>query len=169
MTSAAATERRHHACSVHVLAVLAAAVTLTSVARRSRGSEAAVGVTAEVLGKAVLDPLQQGVLKRDAGTVGGVLPNTPDRVVMREGQKVEIYTSTWTFTGKRGSLTFRERNQWVDVDAGTGSRTPLPARGRSCAARPVRQGRWERPERPCGARCSPLLWKVRLEGFVSVP
>ena len=77
-----------------VLAVLAAAVTLTSVA--SAGPAAAkqrVAVTAEVLGKAVLDPLQQGVLKRDAGTVGGVLSNTADRVVMRDGQKVEIYTS----------------------------------------------------------------------------
>ena len=154
-----------------VLAVLAAAVvTLTPVA--SAGPAAAkqrVAVTAEVFGKAVLDPLQQGVLKRDAGTVGGVLSNTPDRVVTREGQKVEIYTSTWTFTGKRGSLTFRERTQWVDVDAGPGynaaTGTWNVVRGTGGYAQVVGSGRSVHIARDA----SPLLWKVRLEGFVILP
>jgi hypothetical protein len=35
--------------------------------------------------------------------------------VTREGQKVDIYTAVWTFTGKRGSLVFGERNEWVDI------------------------------------------------------
>ena len=73
-----------------VLAVLAAAVTMTSVA--SAGPATAkqrVAVTAELFGKGVLDPLRQGNLKRDAGTFSGGL-SAPDRVVMRAGQKVEI-------------------------------------------------------------------------------
>ena len=153
-----------------VPAVLAAAVTLTSIA--SAGPAAAkqrVAVTAEVFGKAVLDPLQQGVLKRDAGTVGGLLSNTPDRVVTREGQKIEIYTSTWTFTGKRGSLTFRERTQWVDVDEGTGfnaaTGTWKVARGTGKYAKVAGSGRSVHIARDA----PPLLWKVRLEGFVTAP
>jgi len=103
-----------------VLAVLAAAVTLTSVA--SAGPDAAkqrVAITATVLpaGKAVLEPLQKGALVRSAGTFGfvGNLSQTPDRTVMRDGQEVDIYSGTWKFTGKRGTLVFRERNEWVDL------------------------------------------------------
>lgn len=101
-----------------VLAVLAAAATLTSAA--AAGPEAAkqrVAITATVLpaGKAVLEPLQEGTLVRNAGTFGGSWSPTPDRTVMRDGQEVDIHTGTWTFTGKRGTLVFRERNEWVDL------------------------------------------------------
>ena len=101
-----------------VLVVLAAAVTLTSVA--TAGPEAAkqrVAITATVLpaGKAVLEPLQEGTLVRNAGTFGCSCSQTPDRTVLREGQTVEIHTGVWTFVGKGGTLVFRERNEWVDL------------------------------------------------------
>jgi hypothetical protein len=101
-----------------VLVALAAAVTLTSVA--AAGPEAAkqrVAITATVLpaGKAVLEPLQEGTLVRNAGAFDGKWSPTPDRTVMRDGQTVDIHTALWTFTGKQGTLVFRERNEWVDL------------------------------------------------------
>src|SRR5262245_45169292 len=101
-----------------VLVALAAAVTLTSVA--AAGSHAAkerVGIAATILpnGKALLTPLVKGAVASDSGTFGGDWSPTPDRVVVREGQTVYVNTGLWTFTGKQGTVVFRERNEWVDV------------------------------------------------------
>jgi hypothetical protein len=101
-----------------VLAALAAAVTLTSAA--SAGPDAAkqrVSITAKVLptGAAVLDPLQAGALERDSGRFNGKWSPTPDRTVIRDGQKVDIHPALWTFTGKQGTIVFRERTEWVDI------------------------------------------------------
>ena len=157
-----------------VLVALAAAVTLTSVA--AAGSEAAkqrVAITATVspAGKAVLEPLQEGTLVRNAGAFGGSWSQTPDRTVMRDGQEVDIHTGTWTFTGKRGTLVFRERNEWVDlgqdlnrdgfedgiaigtwkVVRGTGLYAGITGGGRSAH---LGQGR---------------KWVARYEGFLTLP
>jgi hypothetical protein len=101
-----------------VLAVLAAAVTLTSVA--SAGPAAAkqrVAINAKILpaGTFVLTPLRAGALKRDSGTFNGNWQTAPGRKVIRNGQEVGTYTNTWTLTGKRGTLTIRERIEWVDI------------------------------------------------------
>jgi hypothetical protein len=64
-------------------------------------------------GTFVLTPLQAGTLKRDSGTVTVVFSDEP--AVMRNGQKVMIYRNAYSFKGKRGNLTIRERNEWVDV------------------------------------------------------
>jgi hypothetical protein len=101
-----------------VVAVLAAAVTLTSVA--SAGPAAAkqrVAINMKILPQStfVLTPLQAGALKRDSGTISGNWRSAPGRDVMRNGQRVGIYSNTWTLTGRRGTLTIRERIEWVDV------------------------------------------------------
>ena len=103
-----------------VLAVLGAAVTLTSVA--AAGPEAAkqrvaINVTILPSGKGVLTPLKDGALERDSGTFGGNWQSqvSRGRKVMRNGQAVTIYSGVWTLTGKRGNLVFRERNEWVDL------------------------------------------------------
>jgi hypothetical protein len=102
-----------------VLAVFAAAVTLTAVA--SAGPVAAkqrVAITVMILpsGRGVLTPLKDGAVERDSGTLRGDWSPIPDRTVMREGQTVGIHTADmWTFTGKRGKVVFRERNEWVDL------------------------------------------------------
>jgi hypothetical protein len=105
-----------------VLVALAAAVTLTTVA--AAGPEAAkqrVAIDMKIAPKEtfVLTPLQSGALKRDSGritTVSQVLSSTTDRDVIRDGQKVTIISGAiWTVDGKRGTLTIRERSQWVDV------------------------------------------------------
>jgi hypothetical protein len=104
-----------------VPAVLAAAVTLTSVA--SAGPAAAkqrVAIDMKIAPKEtfVFSPLQSGALKRDSGritTVSQVLAMS-GRTVMRDGQKVTIFSGgLWTLQGKRGTLTIRERSEWVDV------------------------------------------------------
>ena len=62
----------------------------------------------------------------------------PGRDVMRDGQKVTIYNgAVTTLTGKRGTLTIRDRNEWVDLGndgTATARATASPsAPGRSCA------------------------------------
>ena len=81
----------------------------------------------------VLLPLHAGPLAPDKGTISSNWTSVPGRKVMRDGQVVTIYDgAVTTFTGKLGTLTIRDRNEWVSVE--TGARTPLPsAPGRSCA------------------------------------
>lgn len=97
-------------------AALAAAVTLTAIA--AAGPDVAkqrVAISMKDLanGTFVLTPLQSGTLKRDSGTVRLVYTDEP--AVMRNGQEVIIYRSTYTFKGKRGNLSIRERSEWVAV------------------------------------------------------
>jgi hypothetical protein len=100
--------------AVLALVVLAVGITVTSVA--AAGPEAAKQrVAIDVAGgqSFVLYPLQAGTLKRDSG------PSTADprggRSFMRQGQQVSIYNVTYTLSGKQGSLSIQERNEWVDV------------------------------------------------------
>ena len=98
------------------LIVLAAAVTLASVAAAGPGAtKQRVAITIEGLpnGSFVLTPFKAGALKRDSGT-GGTTYGSP-RVVIRAGQEISIYSGVYTFNGKRGSLTVRERNEWRDT------------------------------------------------------
>jgi len=150
-----------------VLVALAAAVTLTSVA--AAGPEAAkqrVAITMKDLpdGTFVLDPLQPGALKRDSGTTS-VAFKGPE-VVMRQGQRVEIWRNTFTLEGKLGSLTIRERVEWVDagdpfigfgtwkVVRGTGEYAQIAGGGRTATA---------------GLDRAQGDWYVREEGFLTLP
>lgn len=109
-----------------IVVALAAAVTLTSVAAASPdASSQRVTImtkgTSNALRPAefVLTPLQAGALKKDSGTTasGGSLP--PERIVMREGQKVTIYDPILeTLKGKRGTLVIRSRIEYVDAGNG---------------------------------------------------
>ena len=101
---------------------VAAAVTLTSVA--AAGPDAAkqrVMITTQAaetttVSPAVFTPLQTGALKRDSGTISGNWRSILGRNVMRDGQEVTIFDGAlWTLTGKRGTLTIRDRNEWVAV------------------------------------------------------
>jgi hypothetical protein len=160
-----------------VLAVLAAAVTLTSVA--SAGPAAAkqrVAIDMNIARKEtfVLTPLQAGVLKRDSGritTVSSVLAMT-GRDVMRDGQKVTIYNgAVWTLEGKRGTLTIRERSEWVDIGSDVnGDAFPdsvafgtwKVVRGTGQYAKVTGGGR-------SGHAGLGHVWTSRQEGFVTVP
>jgi hypothetical protein len=98
------------------LAALAAAVTLTAVA--AAGPEAAkqrvrISMKNPDSGTFVLTPLQAGTLKRDSGTASVVYTELPG--VMRQGQQIYVVRNTFTLKGKRGSLSIRERTEWVNV------------------------------------------------------
>ena len=151
---------------------LGAAIVVTSVA--AAGPEEAkqrVAISMKGLenGTFVLTPLQAGTLKRDSGTVRVVFSQEPD--VMRQGQTVSIYRNTYTLTGKRGSMSIRERAEWVVVSnekapgadyvpgvgigtwkvvGGTGAYAKITGGGRS--------GHQGHPE-----------WLVRQEGFLIRP
>jgi hypothetical protein len=103
-----------------VLAVLAAAVTLTSVA--SAGPAAAkqrVSIMSKGFGtpagRFVFTPLQAGALKRDSGTENSVFSRRP---VIRDGLSIEIEDARTTSEGKRGSFVIRHRVEWVDIGNG---------------------------------------------------
>jgi hypothetical protein len=102
-----------------------------------------VAITSKDLpdGTFVLSPFASGAIKRDTGTTSIVI-HDPTRV-LREGQSFELYVLDWTFTGKRGTLTIRERNEWLDtgdayvaygrwsVKGGTGQYAKVTGGGRS--------------------------------------
>jgi hypothetical protein len=105
-----------------VLVTLAAAVTLTSVAAagpdsaKQRVAITSQAAAATLVSPVVLTPLQAGPLKRDSGTLTASL--SPERVVMRQGQRVETYDGLATLKGKRGSLVIRYRAEYVEAGNG---------------------------------------------------
>jgi hypothetical protein len=99
-----------------VLVALVAAVTLASVA--AAGPDAAkqrVVITMKNLpdGQFVLEPRVTGALQRDTGTTSVLITRLSN--VMRDGQLAERYRLTFTLTGKRGTLTTQERNDWLNT------------------------------------------------------
>ena len=106
-----------------LLAVLATAVTLTSVA--AAGPVAArqqVEITAKGdanpahPAKFVLTPYGAGALEPDSGTETAVVAN--QRTVTRDGQTAQIVTWISTCKGKRGSFVMRVRIEHVDAGNG---------------------------------------------------
>ena len=156
------------------LAVLAAAVTLTSIA--SAGPAAAkqrVAIDAKILpGRTfVLTPLKAGALKPDSGTITGNWMNVPRRFVMRSGQSVTIYNGLWTLAGKRGTLTIRERNEWVDI--GGDANADGEPDGVAIGIWKVVRGTGEYVKLTGGGRSGHEglghVWYARYEGFLTVP
>jgi hypothetical protein len=150
-----------------VLVVLAAAVTMTAVAVAGAGAaKQRVAIETKIIpeGTFVFTPLQAGALKRDSGTVSGNWQSISGRNVMRDGQKVTIYNGLWTLTGKRGTLTFRERNEWVDVgyDDGVAIGTWKVVRGTGQYAQLTGSGR-------SGHAGLGQPWYARYEGFLNLP
>lgn len=160
---------------VVALVALATAVTLASVA--AAGPHAAIQRVAIDMKlwpqkTFVLTPLQAGPLKTDSGTISHNWLSIAGHDVMRDGQKVTIYDGgVATLTGKRGTLTLRNRNEWVDFarDAngdgqndGIGIGTWKVVRGTGQYAGIVGKGR--------GAQIglgSP--WYARFEGILNSP
>ncbi len=157
---------------VLALVALAAAVTLTSVAAATPAAtkqRVAINMRMCWQGKSqrtfVLWPQQFGPLKRDSGTISSNWTSIPSRSVMRDGQEVTIYNgAVTTLTGKRGSLTIRDRNEWVNVGngdsiaistwkvvRGTGQYAGIGGTGRGGHA---------------GLGCP---WYARYEGFLTLP
>jgi hypothetical protein len=149
-----------------VLAALAVAVTLTSIA--AAGPDAAkqrVAITSQAaktteVSPFLLTPLQAGPLKRDSGTMSGAVP--AERVVMRGGQRVSVYEGVVTLKGKRGTLVTRYRSEYVDGGNGyhPGTGTWNVVRGTGQYARITGGGRSGHVWLDRGP------WSSRDEGFV---
>ena len=162
-----------------VLVALAAAVTLTTVAAAgSAAPKQRVAMDMKICspgksqGTFVVTPLQAGPLKRDSGTIDSNWLSIIGRDVMRDGQKVTIYVGAVTaLTGKRGTLTIRDRNEWVDLgrdgngdgeNDGIAFSTWKVVRGTGQYAAVVGKGRGGH----AGLGCP---WYARYEGFLTLP
>jgi hypothetical protein len=105
---------------VVLAAGVAASVVLASVASAGpAASKQRVAIDAELMPAQtfVLLPRGTGKVKPDSGAITGNWRTAPGRDVIQDGQKVGLYTNTWTLTGKRGTITIREQIRWVDTGA----------------------------------------------------
>jgi hypothetical protein len=157
------------------LVVLAAAVTLASAAAGSPAAakqRVAIDMKNLLQGTFVLTPLRPGALKGDSGTIDSNWTSITPHDVMRDGQKVTIYNgAVTTLTGRRGTLTIRDRNEWVHLERdanGDGEKDAIAigtwkvVRGTGQYAGIVGKGRSAHV-----GRGTP--WYARFEGLLSVP
>ena len=157
------------------ISALAGAVILTSVAAAGPApTKQRVAINMKILPQStfVLTPLRSVTLKRDSGTVSGNWRSVPGRNVSRNGQKVTIFSGgVWTLSGKRGTLTIRERNEWVDtgsdvnrdsLDDGVALGTWTVVRGTGDYAGVTGSG-------GSGHVGLGNVWNARYEGFLTTP
>jgi hypothetical protein len=63
-----------------------------------------------------LTPLSAGAIKSDTGTASFCCWS--QRFIVRDGLKIEVNDPEMTLVGKRGTLTVRNRIEWLDVPQG---------------------------------------------------
>ena len=153
------------------LVVFAAMVTLSSVATAGPGAaRQQVEITATGVAnpasslKFVLSPVSPGGLKADSGTETSTYTS---RVVVRDGQRVEIANWVTTCKGKRGSFVLRVRIEHIDAGNGfhIGTGTWRFARGTDAYAGIRGGGRVANAWIDYGSRAL----SERRDGFLTLP
>ena len=100
-------------------------------------------------------------MKGDSGTINSNWLSVPGRNVMRDGQKAMIYNpAVTTLTGKRGTLTIRDRNEWVDL----GQRLQPRRRERLHRLRHLDGRARDRPVRRRLGRAGAAMWASDARG-----
>jgi hypothetical protein len=116
----------------------------------------------------VLKPLQPGRVKRDSGTLEGAGDRAGPTSVRKSGQKVSVHSNDWILLGKQGSLTIRERIEWVEIgsDANRDGERDLVGRATWKVIRGT--GTYARLSGGGGAGHLGLgdVWYARFEGFL---
>lgn len=150
----------------------AAAVVVTSVAAAGpAATKQRLVIDVKILPRStfVLTPLGGGTLERDSGTVSGNWRSLAGRNVTRNGQKVTIYNVLWTLEGKRGTLTIRERNEWVDTgsDANRDGSDDVVALGAWKVVRGTGEYAGLTGSGGSGHAGLGSVWNARYEGFLT--
>lgn len=122
------------------LLVVAATVTAIAAGGAATRQQVAFEYTNGNPGKMRLMPLTAGPVLRDSGSTSWCC--WTQKFVRQDGDSVEIDNPLATFTGRRGSLTWRERITWIDsgdgyavttgtwkIERGTGAYRHLAGRG----------------------------------------
>jgi hypothetical protein len=159
-----------------VVVLLGAVTLLTTVAAaRPAAAKQRVAINLAIFPNKTftLTPVQAGTLKSDSGRITSVeqVLSMSGRTVMRDGQSITIYSPTiWTLNGKRGTLTIRERTEWVDVgsDVNRDAKPDAVALGTWNVVR----GTGQYAEIAGGGRSGHAglgqVWTARQEGFLTL-
>lgn len=155
-------------CALAVgFALVGKAIAVTSEATvGARAPKQRVAITMKGLpyGTFVLAPLQAGALKRDIGTSNISYPDP--HVLIRDGQKIEIYAAIITLVGTRGTLIIRERFEVVNTgDALIGTGRWIVVRGTRGYAEIAGGGRTAHVGHDGGKG----QWFAREEGYLMLP
>jgi hypothetical protein len=106
--------------ALSILAVVAAAVASMAVAGPSKKpKQQRIVISATASGDPdhfVLRPRTPGPVKRDSGVRSACC--WTQRFIVRDGQTIEIDDPLVTFTGKRGTFSYRARIAWLDAGNG---------------------------------------------------
>src|SRR5262245_48912719 len=107
--------RTHRALAA--ITVLSALVFASSASADAAASKQRIAITAKAgINRFVLRPFEAGALAPDSGTATWCCWG--QRVVVRQGQRIEINNPLATLTGKRGTLVLRWRIEWLDAGNG---------------------------------------------------